>query len=86
MQQQPRPEDNPIPETPWNMFPQKGHYLRNIMRFSGYETIDSIPKLRSKEERGKLFEFVKSVSEIIESKDKVLLKAVLQEKNVEKGS
>ena len=41
------------------------------MRFSGYETIDSIPKLRSKEEQGKMFEFVKSVSEIIENKDEM---------------
>ncbi len=53
------------------MFPQSGQYLKNIMKSSGYETIESILKLRHQEELNKMFDFIKSVSDIIEDKEEM---------------
>ncbi len=53
------------------MFPQSGQYLKNIMKSSGYETIESILKLRYREELNKMFDFIKSVSDIIEDKEEM---------------
>ncbi|CAB4013594.1 Hypothetical predicted protein, partial [Paramuricea clavata] len=58
-----------IPDEIWNMFPSKGTYLKNIIKFSGYETIDSVLKLKSKDEIEKMFLFVKTMADIVEEKD-----------------
>ena len=41
------------------------------MRFSGYENTQAILKLRSQEERNRMFNFAKSMSEIIEDKEEM---------------
>ena len=42
--------DGAIPDEIWNIFPSQGTYVKKIMKFSGYETIDSVLKLKSKDE------------------------------------
>ena len=39
------------------------------MKFSDYETIDSILKLKSKDEIEKMFSFVKTMAHVVEEKD-----------------
>ena len=39
------------------------------MKICGYETPESIAKLRCKEEQDNMFEFIKSMTEMIEDKD-----------------
>ena len=65
----PKKTTDAIPDEIWNMFPSKGTYLKNIIKFSGYETIDSVLKLKSKDEIEKMFSFVKTMADIVEEKD-----------------
>ena len=65
------PEDDSIPEVLWDMFPPKCHFLRNIVRFAGYETKESAMKLRTEDERTKMFDFVKCMIDIVEDKDEM---------------
>jgi hypothetical protein len=46
-------------------------FLKHILKFSGYETIESVLKLRQKEDLEKAFSFVKAVSEIVENKEEM---------------
>ena len=54
-----------VPETFWTMFPPSGNYIKNILKFSGYDTPESIIKLKDEAELEKAFDFVKSVSDIV---------------------
>ncbi len=54
-----------LPEAFWTMFPPSGNYIKNILKFSGYDTPESIIKLKDEAELGKGFDFVKSVSDIV---------------------
>lgn len=58
-----------IPDEIWNIFPPQGTYVKKIMKFSGYETIDSVLKLKSKDEIEKMFSFVKTMADVVEEKD-----------------
>jgi hypothetical protein len=66
------PQATNVPEELWNIFPPRGQYIKHILKFSGYETIESVLKLRQKEELEKAFSFVKAVSEIVENKEEML--------------
>ena len=43
--------------------------MKNILKFSGYKTVESVLKLRQNEELDKAFSFV---SEIVENKEEML--------------
>ena len=58
-----------IPDEIWKIFPSQGTYVKKIMKFSGYETIDSVLKLKSKDEIEKMFSFVKTMADVVEEKD-----------------
>ena len=45
-----RLNNEPIPDNLWNMIPQHGKYIVNIMKFCGYQTRNSIVKLKEKDE------------------------------------
>ena len=64
-------EDDSIPEALWDTFPPKCHYLRNMMRLAGYETKESVMKLRTEDERTKMFHCVKSMIDIVENKEEM---------------
>ena len=64
--------DGTIPDEIWNIFPSQGTYVKKIMKFSGYETIDSVLKLKSKDEIEKMFSFVKTMADVVEEKDAML--------------
>ena len=49
---------NDIPQHIWEILPDSAMYLKEIMIFCGYESITSIMKLESEEERKKMFQFV----------------------------
>jgi hypothetical protein len=49
----------------WNIFPPQSNYLKNILKYSGYETYESIVKLKEKEELEQVFEFVKCMSDVV---------------------
>ena len=61
-------KDEEIPQELWHMILPCGSYLKNIMEFSGYTKRKSIVKLADKKEISKMFEFVKSMSGVIEDK------------------
>ena len=60
-----------VPEQLWDIIPPAGNYIKNIMKFSGYETIDSVATLKRKDELDKMFRFVRSMSEIVEDKSQI---------------
>lgn len=60
-----------IPPELWNIFPPQGNYLKNILKYSGYETYESIIKLKEKEELEQVFEFVKSMCDVIPDKEEM---------------
>ena len=43
----------------WKLFPPKGQYLKNILVYSGYETYDSIMKLKEETERNEALSFAR---------------------------
>lgn len=45
--------------------------MKNILKFSGYETYESIIKLKDKEELAQVFEFVKSMSDVVPDKEEM---------------
>lgn len=45
--------------------------MKNILKFSGYETYESIIKLKDKEELAQVFEFVKSMSDVVSDKEEM---------------
>ena len=59
------PDDNKVPEKLWKLFPPKGQYLKNILVSSGYETYDSVMKLKEYAEMNEMLSFVKNASDII---------------------
>ena len=60
-----------LPEALWTMFPPSGNYIKNILKFSGYDTPESIIKLKDEAELGKAFDFEKSVSDIVPNTEKM---------------
>ena len=68
MQSKLLPGKDDIPAELWDIFPPHGDYVKNIIKFSGYETRNSILKLRDRKELEKAFEFVKSICDIIPNK------------------
>ena len=61
--------ESDIPLKVWNIIPPRGLYLKNIMKFSGYDRRESILKLKSKDEIGKMFDFAKSMCDLVDNKD-----------------
>ena len=60
-----------VPQHLWNLLPERAAYLRNLSQYAGYETPDSVAKLSDDGELNKVFEFMKSISEIVENKEEV---------------
>ena len=63
-------DDDKIPEGLWKLFPPKGQYLNNILVYSGYETYDSIMKLKEETEINEALSFVKGLNDIMDEKEK----------------
>ena len=40
-----------LPQELWNILPRNAEYLKNIMKFSGYETFESITRLQNKKKK-----------------------------------
>ena len=59
-----------IPKNIWGLIPSCGEYLIEIMKFSGYDEIDSVLQLKEDEERKKMFDFVKEMIDVVEDRDK----------------
>ena len=55
-----------LPQEIWNLLPKSAEYLKNIMKFSGYETIDAILRLESKENLQEMFDFVIMMKDVID--------------------
>ena len=55
-------DDNKIPDNLWKIFPAKGQCIKNILIYSGYETFDSIVKLKDDSELTEPISFVKEMS------------------------
>ena len=64
------PGDNKIPDNLWKIFPVKGQYIKNILIYSGYETFDSIIKLKDDSELTEPISFVNEMSEIMVENEK----------------
>ena len=66
------PEDvevnDAIPPHLWNILPPNAFYLRNIMEFAGYQTRESVIRLKHPEELQKMFNFVIELYDVIEDK------------------
>ena len=60
-----------IPITVWNILPKNANYIRKIMIFSGYETLDSVITLQNEAERKKMFQFAVMMKDVIEDLLKV---------------
>ncbi len=60
-----------VPEYLWNILPEKAAYLRGLFQYAGYETPVSVAKLSDGGKLDKVFEFMKSVSDIVENKEEV---------------
>ena len=45
--------------------------MENILLYSGYETRTSLLKLRQRDKLGKVFAFIKSVSDLVEDKNEM---------------
>ena len=64
------PDDDKIPDNLWKIFPVKGQYIKNILIYSGYETFDSIIKLKDDSELTEAISFVKEMSEIMDENER----------------
>ena len=60
-----------IPITVWNILPKNANYIRKIMIFSGYETLDSVITLQNEAERKKMFQFAVMMKDVIEDHDEM---------------
>lgn len=60
-----------IPDHLWRILPAKATYLRNILQYAGYETLESILKLSEDGELESVFDFMKSISDIVENKEEI---------------
>ena len=60
-----------IPEELWEMFPQNGTYIVEIMKFAGYIDTKGILDLRKKEKREKMFHFVADMIEQVPDRKKM---------------
>ncbi len=65
-------KDENLPEYLWNVFPATGSYLKNILKFCGYVTVNSVLKLKHQDELEKAFTFTKSMVDLIDNKEEVL--------------
>ena len=59
-----------IPENIWALIPPRGAYLIEIMKFCGYDEVDSVLLLREEDERTKMFDFIKEMVDIVDDKEK----------------
>ena len=57
------PESDAIPESAWNVFPESGSYIKNIMIYGGYSTRKSLNTLQKKEELEALFNFIREMAD-----------------------
>ena len=55
-----------IPAAIWNLLPKKADYIRRILDFCGYETVDSIVTLTDEEEQTKMFKFIVSMKDCVD--------------------
>ena len=60
-----------ISEEMWNTLPPKASYIKNMLKYCGYETPEAVSKLAEDGELEKVFEFMKSISSIVEDKKEV---------------
>ena len=60
-----------IPKELWEMFPQNGTYIVEIMKFSGYIDTNGILELRKEEKREKMFHFVADMIEQVPDRKKM---------------
>ena len=56
-----------LPEELWELLPNNAEYLKNIMKFSGYETFESVIRLQNKDEIQKMFDFVIMMKSVVEN-------------------
>ena len=63
------PDDLKIPDDLWKIFSLKGEYIKNILLYSGYETIDSIMNLKNDCELTEAISFVNDMCIKIEGTD-----------------
>ena len=56
-----------IPEHLWNIIPESGQYIVEVMKFCGYSDLESISKLKDPKEREKMFSCMREISETIET-------------------
>ena len=59
---------NEISEELWNLIPAAGSYIKNIMKYSGFDTKSAIVKLKQTQELDGMFEFARSMVDVIEDK------------------
>ena len=64
------PDDRKIPDDLWKIFSLKGEYIKNILLYSGYESIDSIMNLKNDCELTEAISFVKDMSELMDENEK----------------
>ncbi len=60
-----------IPEHAWNYLPKEAEYIRNCLKFCGYNNIDAIIKLEKEEEVKKMFDFVVKMKHAVRDREKV---------------
>ena len=58
-----------IPEHLWNLIPNSGLYLKNIIQFSGYADVDSMLRLKKPDEMKKMFKFAVEMIDLVPNKD-----------------
>ena len=56
---------NEISEELWNLIPAAGNYIKNIMKYSGFDTKSAIVKLKQTQELDGMFEFARSMVDVI---------------------
>ena len=59
-----------IPEHLSNIFPSHGEYIANILKFCGYQSRETIVKLRDKDEVKKMFTFAATYCDLIDKNNR----------------
>ena len=61
-----------IPEKLWKIFPSHGSYLVHILKFCGYQSRETILKLKDEKEVAKMFEFAAQHHDLLDQEEKIL--------------
>ena len=60
-----------LPEAIWDLLPPKARYIKNVALLCGYETVDAVSKLKDDGELTKMFNFAKSMADLVPNKEEM---------------